>query len=338
MKSRFGVKITVMVCALVVLMLVSACIGRYMIGFRQTADVLRTVFGGGESRYPAAYAVLTAVRLPRILCAVLIGAALSAAGTAFQGIFRNPMVSPDLLGASAGAGFGAALGFLLGLSGAAVWALSFIGGIAAVGVTCLIGGAVLKSADDGKMTFMLCGIITGSLFQALISLVKYAADPFDTMPSISFWLMGGLTYITARGVLPLALPVIIGLIPLLLIRWRINILSLSRDEAQSMGLRTGLFKAVIILSATLMTAACVAAGGMIGWIGLVIPHIARMIAGADYRRLLPCAVLLGAIFMLAVDDIARCAFAQELPIGILTAIIGAPIFIRLLAAQRGTQV
>ncbi len=317
--------------ALILLAAASVFWGRYGISPEELLAVLKSWFTGTAPANKSAYAVLIAVRIPRIVCAILIGAALSAAGAAYQGIFRNPMVSPDILGASAGAGFGAALGFLLGLNSTAFWALSFFSGLAAVGIACAMNGMVSRHWQGDKMVFMLCGVVTGSLFQALIGLVKYAADPFDTMPSISFWLMGGLTYITAADVPRLALVTLGGMIPLILLRWRINVLSLGGDEARSLGLRTGFMKAAVVLCATLMTAGCVAVSGMVGWVGLVIPHIARMLAGADFRRLLPCSALLGALFLLAVDNVARGAFAQELPIGILTALIGAPVFIKLLA-------
>ena len=181
---------------------------------------------------------------------------------------------------------------------------------------------------------MLSGIVTGSLFQAFISIIKYVADPFDTMPSIAFWLMGGLTYVTASDLLILAVPVISGTVVMMLLRWRINLLSFGTDEAEAMGVPVKKYQAVIILCATFMTAACVAVGGMIGWVGLIIPHFARLMAGSDYRRMLPCSAVMGAAFLLLVDDVARCAFPQELPIGILTAIVGAPVFIALLAKGR----
>ena len=269
-------------------------------------------------------------RIPRIAAALLIGCGLSLSGAAYQGIFRNPMVSPDLLGASAGAGFGAAFGFLLEMPAAGVQLLAFIFGIVSVVITLIISRMAGGKMENSPILMVLSGIVVGALFQAFISIIKYVADPFDTMPSIAFWLMGGLTYVTSSDLVFLTVPVLVSALVLYLMRWKINLLSLGSDEAAALGLSVRKYRGVIIICATLMTASSVAVGGMIGWVGLIIPHFARIFAGPDYRRMMPCTAVLGAGFLLMVDDVARCMFPQELTIGILTAIIGAPVFIMLL--------
>lgn len=311
---------------LVLLILVSVRMGRYSISFSEILHI---------RELSMAEAVLMGSRLPRIGAAVLIGCGLSVSGAAYQGIFRNPMVSPDILGASAGAGFGAALGLLLELHFFAVQLLAFGTGLFSVWMTGMISRFIRGSSDSGRMILVLSGMVVGSLFQAMISMVKYVADPFDTMPSIAFWLMGGLTYVTGSDLKFLCVPVIVGTGVLLLFRWKINLLSFGEDEAEAMGVSVRRDRGILIFCATFITAACVAVGGMIGWTGLIVPHFSRILAGPDNRRMMPCAALTGSIFMLLVDDAARCLFPQELPIGILTAVIGAPVFIGLLSRGRG---
>lgn len=323
--------IPVLAGILILLIVFSACAGRFSISCPDLLILLKAKLLGRESGLELQETVLFGSRLPRIAAAVLIGCGLSVSGASYQGIFRNPMVSPDLLGASAGAGFGAALGFLLELPVMEIQLLAFFCGLFSVLLTCLISRMLGTETASSRLLLVLSGIVVGALFQAFISLIKYVADPFDTMPSIAFWLMGGLTYVTASDVWVLAVPVLAGTLILMLFRWRINLLSFGTDEAESMGIPVKRYQRLVIFCATLMTASCVAVGGMIGWVGLVVPHFARMFAGPDYRYMLPCSAVLGSIFLLLVDDAARCLFPQELPIGILTAIIGAPVFIGLLA-------
>lgn len=320
---------------LILLFFLSICIGRFSISPPQFIELAADRFAGVRGNTNAE-TILWEVRIPRILAAIIIGTCLSLSGAAYQGVFRNPMVSPDLLGASAGAGFGAALGILLGLSSPAVQMLAFAAGIAAVLITWLLHRAMGGEENSDRILLVLSGIVTGALFQALVSIVKYVADPFDTMPSIAFWLMGGLTYVTDADVKFLIIPALVGGIPLLLIRWKLNLLAFEPDEAASMGVPIRLYRGLIVFCATLMTAACVAVGGMIGWVGLIVPHFARMAVGPDYQKLLPCAGIFGGIFLLLVDDAARCLFPQELPIGILTALVGAPVFaLLLIRGKRG---
>jgi iron complex transport system permease protein len=279
--------------------------------------------------------ILLQVRLPRIAAGILIGAGLSAAGAAYQGIFRNPMVSPDILGASAGAGFGAAAAILYGFSVAGIQAASFAFGLLAVLLTCA-AAARLKRAGDPILTLVLVGILVGAVFTALVSLVKYAADPYSKLPAITLWLMGSLAAINPKDLSFAVLPMTIGLVPLYLLRWNLNVMAFGEEEARALGAETGKLRWIIIFCATLLTAASVAIAGMVGWVGLVIPHLARMIVGPDYRSLLPASVLLGAGYLLLTDDLARSVMANEIPLGIITALVGAPFFLYLMMrAQRG---
>lgn len=319
--------------------LVSLAIGRYSIDLPGLA---KTLSGFGESisalvsggKLSNEQIVVFRMRMPRILGAFLIGGALGVAGAAFQGMFRNPMVSPDLLGASAGAGFGAACAMLLTSSSVVITGSAFVGGLVAVFLTYVVSMAVGRGVPN-VMTLVLTGVVVSALFQACISITKYVADPYSQLPGITFFLMGGLSGVTWADVLTLAVPIAIGVSILIALRWRINILSLDDDESRALGMDTTRVRALAIVCATLITAVSVAVGGMIGWVGLVIPHLMRMLFGPDYRRLLPASFLGGALYLVLMDDIARGAFAMEIPIGILTALIGAPVFILLLLHYRG---
>lgn len=273
--------------------------------------------------------ILLQVRLPRILAGILIGAGLSAAGACYQGIFRNPMVSPDILGASAGAGFGAAAAILCGLSIVGIEALSFSFGLLAVGMTCFAASR-LKRVGDPILTLVLVGILIGAVFMALVSLVKYSADPYSKLPAITLWLMGSLSAINPKDLGFALLPMVVGLVPLYLLRWNLNVLAFGEEEARTLGVETAQMRWIIIFCATLLTAASVAIAGIVGWVGLVIPHLARMLVGPDYRVLLPASILVGASFLLLTDDLARSILANEIPLGIITALVGAPFFLYLM--------
>lgn len=241
------------------------------------------------------------------------------------------MVSPDILGVAAGAGFGAALAILLGWSAAGVQLCAFLTGLAAVLATTAIG---LWRAGGGTLALVLAGIIVGTVFSAAISLVKYLADPHNTLPAITFWLMGSLASVTAAELAMAALPMLAGLAMLTLLRWRLNLLSFGDDEARALGVDVTRTRAVVIVAATLMTAASVAISGVIGLVGLIVPHLARLLVGPNYRVLLPTCTVLGAALLLAVDDCARVLAAGEVPLGILTSLIGAPFFLALLSNGR----
>ncbi|MEG1073993.1 MAG: iron ABC transporter permease [Ruthenibacterium sp.] len=277
-----------------------------------------------------AQTVVLQVRLPRVLAASMIGAALSAAGICYQGLFQNPMVSPDVLGASAGAGFGAALGLFCSFSYFGVSLSSFSFGIAAVLIVQFISRRV---RSQPVMGLILSGIMVGSLFSSATSFLKLVADPTNVLPEITYWLMGSLASIRPKDLLFAAVPILLGIVPLFFLRWRLNVLTLGEEEARSIGINTRLLRAIVIFCATMMTAASVSISGMIGWVGLVIPHFTRMLVGCDYRVSLPASMLLGASFLVVVDNFSRLLTTSEIPLGILTAYVGAPFFLYLILRE-----
>ena len=316
---------------LTVLVVGASLVGAYPLSLGDIAAAMGRLMTGAAPQGQID-TVLFEVRLPRVLAAVLIGAALAAAGAAYQTLFRNPLVSPDILGVSTGAGLGAVLGIFLSLPVAGIQLLAFVVGLAVVGLVYAI--ASLVHGREPILVLVLAGVVVGSLAGAAISLMKILADPYDQLPAIVFWLLGSLSAIR-RGEVWTAMPlVLVGLVPLVLLRWRINVLSLGDEEARALGVEAGRLRFLVVAAATLMTASVVAISGVIGWVGLVIPHIARMAVGPSFDRLLPTAMLLGASYLLLVDTLARTMARIEVPIGILTAIIGAPFFLWLLAKGR----
>lgn len=310
---------------LIMLVVASFAFGRYPVGI---ADVLHFLITGDDSSAGGVLkTVVYQIRLPRIMAAIMVGAGLSVAGTAFQGLFRNPIASPDILGVASGAGFGAALGIIRSGNVVTIQTLAFVFGLAAVGLVYMVSRVVKGSPT---LTLILGGLAVGGVFNALLALLKYAADPVDQLPSIVFWLMGSMASVDNRDLLFAAVPVSAGMGVLLLIRWRLNIMAMGEDEAMSLGLDTKRYRFLTVVCATLVTASVVCISGIIGWIGLVIPHMGRMIAGPCHRRLLPVTTLLGAVYLLFIDNIARTATTVEIPIGILTAIVGAPFFLYLI--------
>lgn len=310
------------------LILLSFLLGRYPIyPDKLIAILFSTVFPIRHTWSTEMATILFQVRLPRVVMACLIGSALSCAGAAFQGVFRNPMVSPDVLGASQGAGFGAALSIFLSVGYWGITLYSFLFGMVSVSLVYLIGRRVKRNPTLG---LVLAGIMIGSLFSAATSFIKLMADPNNVLPAITYWLMGSLASIRVSDMMFAAPLIVVGILPIFFLQWKLNVLTMGEEEAQALGIRTGLVRIVLIVGATLCTAACVSVSGMIGWVGLVIPHFARMLVGCDYRRLLPASVLMGGSFLLAVDDVARLISTSELPIGILTAFIGAPFFLYLI--------
>ena len=271
--------------------------------------------------------VVLNIRLPRILCAAMVGAALSTAGASYQGMFRNPMVSPDLMGASTGAGFGASLAILLGFSYFGIMVTAFCFGLLAVLLAYMVSRF---SRLNATLALVLAGVMISSLFSGCTSFVKLVADTQEQLPAITYWLMGSLSSVKGKDTAFAVWPILLGLIPLILLRWRINLLTVSEAEARSMGLNTARLRLTVILCATLVTAASVAVSGMIGWVGLVIPHFCRMLFGYDYRRIIPGSILMGGAFLMLVDDIARVITTAELPLGILTSFVGAPVFLYLI--------
>ncbi|WP_373777395.1 FecCD family ABC transporter permease [Glaesserella sp.] len=272
--------------------------------------------------------VLWHIRVPRIIVACLVGAALACAGATYQGMFKNPLVSPDILGVSAGAGFGASLAIFCNLPMWYVQLFAFIGGISAVLLVTVI--ASTHRERDPVLVLVLSGIAIGSLLGAGISLLKILADPFTQLPSITFWLLGSLTAVNLDDVLQLTPLILLGILPIFLLRWRLNLLSLDEEEAQALGVSVKRIRYLLIIFTTLCTASAVSITGIIGWVGLVVPHIARLLVGANFTRLLPTSILLGASFLVITDTLARTVAQIEIPLGILTSICGAPFFLYLL--------
>ena len=325
-------------CLLAVL-LVSFALGHYDVSLRQVMGILcNALLGpltGGRLMLPSAWtdtmqiAVLN-IRLPRILMACMVGCCLSAAGAAYQGVFQNPMASPDVLGASSGAAFGAALAILLGASSRMVTLSAFAFSLATIVLVFLIA----RHAPGLRVVnLILAGVMISSLFSAGTSYCKLVADPSSQLPEITYWLLGSLSGTKITDVQLALPPMVLGCAVLLLIRWRLNLLTLGDEEAHALGVNTDLLRLGVILCATLITAASIAASGMIGWVGLVIPHLCRRLVGADHRFLMPASMITGAAFLLITDDVSRNLLTVEIPIGILTAFIGAPFFIYLILKQ-----
>lgn len=313
------------------LMLAAALIGAYPLTPADIVAALVRRFAGSPPQGQID-TVLFEVRLPRIFAAVIVGSALAAAGAAYQTLFRNPLVSPDILGVSTGAGLGAVIGIFLSLPVTGIQLTAFVMGLATVGL--VYGIASIVHGREPLLVLVLAGVVVGALAGAAISLLKILADPYDQLPAIVFWLLGSLSAIRKSEVWAATPLVVVALVPLILLRWRINVLSLGEEEAKALGVEAGRLRLFVIAAATLMTASVVAISGVIGWLGLVIPHIARMLVGPSFDRLLPTAMLLGGGYLLLVDTLARTMARIEVPIGILTAVIGAPFFLWLLARGR----
>lgn len=313
---------------LLLVMLASFSIGRYSL---PVPDILHYLFTGNysDSNLPI---LMNDIRLPRILAAVIAGGGLSVAGAAYQGLFRNPMVSPDILGVSQGAGFGAALAILLSFGFAGIQLMAFAFGLGSV-FLALSFTKIMRRGRDPILMLVLSGMIVGSLFNALISLAKFVADSEYKLPDITFWLMGSLSSITIDRVKFVFPIVIILLLLMYMLSWRLNIFSFGEEEAKSLGINTGRLRITIIVCASLLTATIVSITGLIGWVGLIIPHAARFLIGPNHRALIPASFLLGAAFLLLVDDLARSVSSLEIPLGIITSIIGAPLFFVILLAS-----
>jgi iron complex transport system permease protein len=306
---------------LVAVIVVSFAAGRYPV---PVGDLLRYLLTGAydDVNLPI---VVWHVRSPRIIMAILAGGALSVSGAVYQGLFRNPMVSPDILGVSAGAGFGASLAIVLlaGLVGVQVSA--FAVGLVAVFVSLSVS-RLLGLNHDRILMLVLSGMMVGALFNALIMLMKYVADSESKLPEITFWLMGSLTGVTLHDIKYILPVVLISLIPLWLNAWKLNILSFGEEEARTLGVNTRQLRIVSIACASLLTASIVSVTGIIGWVGLIIPHFARFIVGPDHRRLIPASFFAGASFLLLVDDLSRTVTTLEIPLGVITSFVGAPLF------------
>jgi len=335
MSRRFLPGLIIALGVLVLGLFVAFTVGRYPVTLAELIEVLVSrLTGRATTVAPAVENVVLLVRGPRVVAAVLVGGALAVAGTAFQGLFRNPLVSPDILGASSGAALGAVLGIYFSLGVIGIEGLAFAGGLVAVAAVYVIG-SMLHSRDP-ILVLVLTGVVVGALLGAGVGLVKYLADPYNQLPAMTFWLLGSLAATTVSDLLPLTGPVAVGTVVLIALRWRLNVMSLPEDEARALGLATGPFRIAIVAAATLVTSASVATSGIIGWVGLVVPHLARALVGPDFPRLIPTAALLGGGYLLFIDTLARTAAPVEIPLGILTAVIGTPFFIWLLAGMQRT--
>ncbi|ADE35694.1 FecCD family ABC transporter permease [Methanohalophilus mahii] len=275
--------------------------------------------------------VIFQIRLPRIIAAMLVGAGLSISGASFQGLFRNPLVSPYILGVASGAGFGACLGILISENIFVIQLMAFSFGILAAFLAYSLSKSCKTTAT---LVLVLSGIIVGAVFTALTSLVKYIADPYDKLPEMVFWLMGSLSSVRVEDLIYVTPAILAGMLVLILIGWRINVISLGEEEARSLGIDTRKMTILVVICATLVTTSAISISGIIGWVGLVVPHISRMLVGPSYKKLLPMSVFLGASFLLVVDDLARTLMSIEIPLGILTALIGAPFFAYLLQKKK----
>lgn len=328
-----GVKPLLLILILFVSLVIALTSGKYSLTLDELYRLFASLFSSQvDVSDPRNETVFWQIRFPRTLAAIIIGGALSIAGAAYQGMFRNPLVSPDILGVSAGAGVGAVVGIFFGQSLIYIQLAAFIGGLITVAVVCFI--ARLARQHDPILSLVLVGVAISAICGSAISLMKILADPYTQLPSITFWLLGGLSSITQEDLLSVLPLMIIGTIPLLLLRWRMNLLSLSDEEAKSLGINVSLMRAIFIVCATLLTASAVSIAGIIGWIGLIVPHITRMIVGANFRYQLPASLAIGAIMLLITDTLARTIAAIELPLGILTSAVGAPFFLAILLQTR----
>ncbi|MDO5044631.1 MAG: iron ABC transporter permease [Coriobacteriia bacterium] len=322
----------IFIAALIVVFLFfgSFLIGQYPIDPSGVVDIIGSgIFGYESNQSSMAQSIVWKVRLPRILAALIVGAALSIAGAVYQSLFKNPMVSPDILGATSGAGFGAAISILLSLPYIFIQTNAFIVGLLAVALTYGICVKVSRG-KDALLMLILGGMIVSTLFSSFTTIIKYVADPDSKLPEITYWLMGSLSTVNMRDVGFLLLPLLIGIIPIVALRWQLNAMAFGDEEAKSMGLNVNALRAIFIFCSTLLASASVAVAGMVGWVGLIIPHMARFIVGPNSNELLPMSLLTGGGFLLIVDNFCRNLFTVELPLGILTSLIGAPFFFYLL--------
>ncbi|MCC2254840.1 iron ABC transporter permease [Ruminococcus sp. CLA-AA-H200] len=330
-RHRYFLLLLAMLIILFAVMILSFWVGYYPLSPVQVIEAFLSKFGYEGEILPQAVTIFWSIRLPRILSAAFIGAALAVAGSTYQGMFRNPLVSPDILGVSSGASLGAAFAILCGASNAVVQAAAFAGGTAAVAASYLISR---KSAHSQTLSLVLTGSMIMALCNAGVTMIKYVADPNDVLQQITFWLMGSLTKTTMDSFAWSAGPMIVGLAVILILRWRINLLTLEEEEAKSLGINIRRYRLIFIVASTLLSASAVCLGGLIGWVGLMVPHMARSLVGADYGRLVPASAMLGAGYLVLMDDVARSVLSMELPLGVVTSIMGAPFFVYLIIKKK----
>jgi iron complex transport system permease protein len=311
---------------LIAAVLVSLSLGRYPIPLK---DLVARLFGRPfESERMEA--VFFNVRAPRIIMACLVGTSLAAAGASYQGVFQNPLAAPDILGASSGAATGATLAILLRLPGYLITVFAFCTSLITIALVMFVGD---RARGKKIVGLILAGMMISSLHSAANSFMKLVADPNNVLPEIVYWLMGSLAKTRPGDIRFVIVPMALGLAPLFAFRWRINLLTLGEEEAQSMGVNVRRTRALIIVCSTLITAAAVSVSGIIGWAGLVIPHLTRRLVGNNYRKLMPVSMIFGALFLLVIDNVSRNLFATEIPLGILTSLVGAPFFLWLITRK-----
>ena len=330
-RKRYNFTMLILLVALILATLFSFWVGYYPLTPSEVFKAFLSHFGYQGDVLPQAVTVFWSIRLPRILSAILIGASLSVSGSVYQGMFRNPLVSPDILGVSSGASLGAAIAIICGQTNWIIQLSAFVGGVLAVTLSYLIS---YKSPHSHTLSLVLTGSMIMALCNAGVTMIKYVANPNDVLQQLVFWLMGSLTKVSLRGLRFSALPMIVGLLIVFILRWRINLLTLDDEEAKSLGINTRMYRIIFIIASTLLSAAAVCLGGLIGWVGLMIPHMSRTLVGPDYGRLIPTCAMLGAVYLLLMDDIARSLLSMELPIGVVTSIMGAPFFIYLIVKRK----
>lgn len=313
------------------LALIALCLGQYTIALQDVIKVLTLQ----KVALVNAETVIFNIRIPRILVSLIVGSGLATAGASFQALFSNPLATPDTLGCANGASFGAALGILLGLNALGIQISALIFGILAV---VLVFVFTRYRHANQIMMIILGGMVVSSLFSALVSLIKYVADPNDVLPVITFWLMGSFSNSTVRSLYTGVPMIILGMMILYLMRYRMNALSLKEEEAASLGINVRQNRMIVIVASSLITASVVSMCGVVGWVGLLIPHISRMLFGNNHTKVIPGCIVFGALFMLIIDTIARCMYQAEIPVSILTAIIGAPVFLLLLRKTGGIEI
>jgi len=315
----------VLVGLLVIVILYSITIGRYDLSVRDVTYILIDNVHPLVTPYwePVQEIVVEQVRLPRIMAAVIVGYGLSVSGAALQGLFRNPLVDPGIIGVTSGAGFGGTLAILIGLQGHLLLAMAFLFGIGSVFLVKLLSTVRGRTS---MLTLVLAGVVISAFFSAAISIAKLLADPFQKLPAITYWLMGSIASTNYMDVLLVGAAVVPSAVAIYLLRFQINIMSLGEEKARALGTKVVLVQWIILIASALISAGVVATSGIIGWVGLVIPHVGRVLVGADHQRLLPVSGILGAIYLLMVDNLARTVTAAEIPLGIITALIGVPVF------------
>lgn len=313
------------------LALIALCLGQYTIALQDVIKVLTLQ----KVDLVNAETVIFNIRIPRILVSLVVGSGLATAGASFQALFSNPLATPDTLGCANGASFGAALGILLGLNALGIQISALIFGILAV---VLVFVFTRYRHANQIMMIILGGMVVSSLFSALVSLIKYVADPNDVLPVITFWLMGSFSNSTIRSLYTGVPMIVLGMMILYLMRYRMNALSLKEEEAASLGINVRQNRMIVIVASSLITASVVSMCGVVGWVGLLIPHISRMLFGNNHTKVIPGCIVFGALFMLIIDTIARCMYQAEIPVSILTAIIGAPVFLLLLRKTGGIEI